>query len=419
MTGDFFYIILANLFRLYVICKFIDVFHTKKECSVILFRLAYFLFFVLTVTVYTLFHNPIYNMICNLCGIFVLSFLYHSSIKKKIILTVMIYLTNMSCDGFVYITLSNYKMGSEILEIYGILTSVIFFIVELIIERFFQEKEEFFVPTCKWLPFISIPIISGIMVLIQILDIPPHLITMIIVLAILILNVLLFYLYNSILKYYKQTLSLAMLEKQSLAYANELDLMKDAKKQNASLKHDMKHHIRMIKGFLEHKKLLDMEMYLNEIETFYYEENKQYINTGNSEIDSIINYMLFEAKNTLCNVSYKVNIPVKLHTDLMSINVILGNILENAIAAAKESQEEYLDLCINAKQGVLFIVVVNSFKGELKSHRGNLLSTKRDEKSHGIGLQNVQRIVNKNQGELNINYSKGRFEVQILWYLKN
>jgi sensor histidine kinase regulating citrate/malate metabolism len=36
---------------------------------------------------------------------------------------------------------------------------------------------------------------------------------------------------------------------------------------------------------------------------------------------------------------------------------------------------------------------------------------------HGIGLKNVKNIVAKEEGELNISYTKERFKVEVMMYL--
>lgn len=45
------------------------------------------------------------------------------------------------------------------------------------------------------------------------------------------------------------------------------------------------------------------------------------------------------------------------------------------------------------------------------------MTRKSDKISHGIGLENIRIIVNKYNGQLDINYDENVFEVDILLYL--
>ena len=38
---------------------------------------------------------------------------------------------------------------------------------------------------------------------------------------------------------------------------------------------------------------------------------------------------------------------------------------------------------------------------------------------HGIGLENVKKMVEANGGEISINYENNRFKVEVLLYLSN
>ena len=65
--------------------------------------------------------------------------------------------------------------------------------------------------------------------------------------------------------------------------------------------------------------------------------------SGNFEIDSVMNYMLYRAKEEQCNVNVKVQLP-KTVAHSFDINVILGNLLENSIEAARQTEEKRLDI---------------------------------------------------------------------------
>ena len=50
--------------------------------------------------------------------------------------------------------------------------------------------------------------------------------------------------------------------------------------------------------------------------------------------------------------------------------------------------------------------------------RGNLLTTKKDKKGHGLGLESVKKVLSKYNGVLQINCEKGGFIVEAVLYCR-
>ena len=100
------------------------------------------------------------------------------------------------------------------------------------------------------------------------------------------------------------------------------------------------------------------------------------------------------------------------------INVILGNLLENAIEAARQTEEKKLSVAIREEKGVLRIHIENSYSGILRQEGTKLLTTKKDSDLHGLGLGNVESIVRNYHGEMKIEKRDCLLSVQILLYLE-
>lgn len=413
---DLLYIIFANLFRTIVISRFMNVFYCSKKFRLPFTLISYFLYFLVTALIYLSFHNILFNILVNFSGIYFLTFLYKSSNMKRLASAAIIYLLNMACDGFIYIALSNYKVGHSVTEMYSILTSMLLFLIELIAERLFKEKESLSIPVSKWLTLLCIPLVSGIVIFFQILFLEERFKTIITVLGILLLNILLFYLYSSILEYYKEKWHKSLLEKEVAAYSNQLKIYEKTQKSYDSLKHDINHHIRMIKGYLDDHDVDSVSKYLNSISSEYF-SNNLYVNSGNKEIDSVLNYMISVAKSTLTNVTYNIRIPANMPYDALTLNVVLGNLLENAIYASQQSEEQFLKISLSLKKGLLYIDIYNSYSGKLKIKKEKFLSTKKNPELHGIGLENVKEILSRNNNTLKIDYQNNTFEAHVLYYL--
>ena len=78
--------------------------------------------------------------------------------------------------------------------------------------------------------------------------------------------------------------------------------------------------------------------------------------------------------------------------------------MENAIEAARQTEEKELFISIVFAKGVLKIVVENSFDEKYSANRkagkSSILweTTKREKERHGIGLKNVKKIVEAYHG---------------------
>lgn len=71
------------------------------------------------------------------------------------------------------------------------------------------------------------------------------------------------------------------------------------------------------------------------------------------------------------------------------INIIPGNVLENAIEAARQTEEKYLSVTIQFKKGILRIKIENSFNRSI--------SFQKDDKSRILHLETTKKDKRKNE----------------------
>ena len=64
-------------------------------------------------------------------------------------------------------------------------------------------------------------------------------------------------------------------------------------------------------------------------------ENKREVRSGNTAIDSILNYKILEAEQHTIAFDLEIQIPEQLPVSPKDMSVILGNAIDNAIEAAK------------------------------------------------------------------------------------
>ena len=122
--------------------------------------------------------------------------------------------------------------------------------------------------------------------------------------------------------------------------------------------HDYKNDIIALTQLAEEEKL-------EEIKTFLQKENKLieqkmfYIKTGNSVVDAIINTKQNIAEKQ--NIVFVVNIELPPRNIVSNIDManILGNLIDNAIEAARVEIEPFVEITIKQEKSFLIINIKN------------------------------------------------------------
>lgn len=221
-----------------------------------------------------------------------------------------------------------------------------------------------------------------------------------------------------------------LLKKENQYYESQLKNMEQSTAAWKKLRHDLKNHFIVLKGMLDLGEEEQAKIYLDD---FIQNEfgNKQEVQSGNTAIDSILNYKKLEAEKYSVMLDLDVQIPEQLavSSQAMSfhacdktvrwtvLSVILGNAIDNAIEAAKETEERRVSVILQYTKGRLLIQISNPYSGELHlGTSGEYLTKKAEKENHGFGLKSIRDVVEKSGGVMNIEAKEGRFILTILLY---
>lgn len=205
-------------------------------------------------------------------------------------------------------------------------------------------------------------------------------------------------------------------ELQFRAYQNQLQIMKDANEAYRTLHHDMKHHIVMLADFINKGENENALQYLRKI-SGYAGGHGGFIETGNTGIDSIINYMAAKVTRVSGQVFADIYIPPGLAVDNFDMSIILGNLLLNACEAMENCTRKELAIILKYGRGILLICIENTYDGILKKRDGKIITRKGDAKGHGQGLSSVRRVVRKYDGSMKVDSDENRFRVEAVLYV--
>ena len=90
---------------------------------------------------------------------------------------------------------------------------------------------------------------------------------------------------------------------------------------------------------------------------------------------------------------------------------VLGNLIDNAIEACETQEEKRIEVIIKEMKNLLIIKVINTFQNDLPF---NMSTTKSNSIFHGIGIKNIQGIVEKYNGSYEIDKKDGDVIVTVM-----
>lgn len=406
--------ILTTLFRIYLIYRFLRTLFGKSGQGRVKQLIVCGSFLSLNIGMYLLFHVMWVNIACNLAGIWLMAALYTKSIKERFFVSGFVCGITIGCDTLVTLPFIEYKDGMQISQIYSVAVVFLLLICELLAERVLHNRKSREAYCGLPLVFVPLASIALICLLFYTKNITGEGMALTGV-GLLAVNFFIFWLYNLLSDTLFRQYENEALHWKVQGYASQIDVMLDSEEKVKALRHDMKHHLGELKAMAAKGKNGEILDYIDDMEEFMGNSGET-IMSGNVEIDGVLNYMIKRARSELADVKVQVQLPEAVGHSF-DINVILGNLLENAIEAAAKTEEKRLDVKVRMKQGILRIEVENSFDGRLRQSPQGLLTTKCKSEYHGIGLKNVQKMVEKYDGSMEICGEGNTFRVSLLLYL--
>lgn len=138
-----------------------------------------------------------------------------------------------------------------------------------------------------------------------------------------------------------------------------------------------------------------------------YERVKDLSAVGNPVVDALLNQYLRSAKENQIQVLLDITIPEVLAISTLLLSVVIGNTFDNAIEACRliAPEKRMIHLQLRKQNRILFYSIENPYIDAVTQLRVG--------KHHGYGLKNVERAVNQNNGNFQLEKVDGNFIVQI------
>lgn len=412
---------IAQVFLVFALHRFMNVFFEKRRTSFFVYALSYLLYLTGTVSVFFALKIPLANLFCNILTIFIITLNFESPLKRKIAAVCFIYsfmfITDIflaSLSGVLFVSPVNETENSAVFGYIAL--GLLIYLESIFAQNLKNIRKNSPVSALYWFSSFAIPLCS-IYIAIPILGNrnTSHTVLASSIAVVFLINVLTFYLHDSLSAAYADKLKSELYEKEREYYYSQCELMRESEEDLNSFKHDIKNNLSVLSSFVRQNQCEEAAEYLHRL-IGEVSDSACYSNTGNTAFDSIINYKLRNVKENKVDLQVSIIVPSDLKIDVSDTVAILGNLLDNAVDAVIKTESGRIYLNVRYSKGRIFIYIENTYDGRMNCKNGDILSTKSGRR-HGYGLKNIRKTLEKYNGCMDIEYTDTVFSVDILMYV--
>lgn len=407
-------VLIVNVLRTLLLKKVMDVFLSVDDIEEKLLKIGLGIYCLLTTTMYSIFGVSALYEICNCLGIIGLTCFYHELWKTRLWVSLVLFSLEMANSLIVLFVFGNIAKFQQP-AIQALLVLICTTIISHI--SYPPEAKEIAFDRKQTVLLLVIPAMSVIVLSVLMLGELEKMFAILISGCMLIINISVFYLYNILTENYIHLRDHDIYKQQTYAYQNQLEVIMESQNRVRALRHDMKNHILALQILVQRKEVEETNKYLDSMKNFM-TNPEEYVKTGNDVVDSLLNYKIQKANEVLNVVETKISIPEQLRLRSFDLNVLLGNLLDNAIDASMQTEDKKLKITIKLDKGILFLNICNSCQMIADEKKNFWETTKEDKANHGIGLKNVRRIVEKYHGDITFFYENNIIQTDVMMYVK-
>ena len=415
--ADIIVAIFAEFARLVVIRNYAGIFWKKKESKLLIIA-CYAASYILTTVAYLLLHNMLINLAVTFAGILLISFAYDSKVIRRIIGSAIILAISVALDLFSAVILmdrptsANYDLVSSFISVF------LFFLSSIIAVGIFKNRKED-LPSTEWWYVLIITIGSTCVIFVLANDHVVSRTTVIwICIVLFVFNYIIYNLFTSIEEKHEYEREVLALKSQMNIFENQIAESIKRDEVVRMLRHDMKHHANELYHLADKSDNQAVKEYVIRMgEQIHLADPK--VNCGVPAIDGVLGYMILQAESKGIEVHTHVVVPDSMQLSSYDMNILLGNLMQNSIDAARQCKDKHIDVLIRYERSCIFIKISNPYTGKLKLKDGEYQSTKKNDKDHGLGIKSAKNIVERYDGSIYFTEEEGNFVVKVVLMVGN
>ncbi len=410
-TYRFIFILIMEVIRIIITRRFVLCFLESDENKTK--KIVSYVFSVLITTLsYAFFNLSWLNLLSTVIGLSAIAISYRGSIKRKIIFVIYVLAVSCIIDLLVFALLNKTFDLENYSEPASILSLIILLMVQMLTGRMFKNYTRF--ENKHWWKYIISLAFCVATSLILFTDRTISIVSLEAVCGtFLFINLIMVYLLDDLIKKSQNEMNTLILKNQINLYEKEISLQNENAMIIRGIRHEMKRHFSEIYRLAGNGKIDEIRDYIRDFEKEL-EETSSISDCGNAGLDTVLNYMLEKAVKKNIDLNLKIAVPEDIELSIYDMNIIIGNLLENAIEACEKIDFPKIDLLISFGKDSLFIEVGNTWNGKVMIKDGCPVTTKSPKEEHGFGIKNIKKVLEKYQHTFDIEALPERFTVKIL-----
>ncbi len=300
-----------------------------------------------------------------------------------------------------------YTYDFFVMIVLTVLSKMLFLLLAVISARVFQKHKHPGEEPQFMVLFFSLPILSTVLAIVVIyigantaMTGTTSLMMFLVVSALLVVNLLFMVLYNSMQQANENYLSLQLSIQKEQADTEHYRTMQEQYERQQTLIHDIKNHLHTIGSMAHDVNAIEIEAYITSIEGTTFPKQ-----SGRLCDNSTLNTILLRAAEECVTNGIDIHIDIRegctSFMDAPSITSLYGNLLSNAIEAAKISKNKTIEVTAwhdNNHSGVVISIINSCDIIPPVDVNGNLITTKKNKRIHGVGTKSIARTVAKYNG---------------------
>ncbi|MCM1044126.1 MAG: GHKL domain-containing protein [Candidatus Gastranaerophilales bacterium] len=379
-------------------CKiFCDVFLQKKDDSGKWKSLLYFgmlLAGFMAIALFS-FHSYIWKALATIIVISVVTYLQYKGNWLQIIFLSIGYYGLLVCIDRIMI------LVFPVTIVVALLSKAVLFLLIILFSKTLKPKGSLNLITNKeWLHFLFFPMITVICMTAFAVEGGSGYALLIVSFALIFSNYLVFYMIRDVVAQEKEIQEMLVSQERIRNQLNMHRQIESVYEEQRKKAHEFKNSMNCLHGLLKTKNYREAEAYIEKINHNWIEEI-DYINTNHAVINSVLNQKIKYAKKKGIPILFVVNNLENVRMADTDLVTLLSNLLDNAIEACEKiaTGSKVIKMRFVDENGKVVISVRNPVAEPLKYQGDTLVTSKKEEAVHGIGLVNIQNVVSKYGGE--------------------
>jgi len=374
-----------------------------------------------------------FHMLYSAVIIFSITFIFKATLKQRLfypVIIISVEYASVITAGLLFGVFYNMTIFEYMDHVhtpfyfYGeILAKVLFFIYIRILHRLHVMNDKM-LPLRHWLLIMLVPVMSvaicfGLAVASTNYTISRPIAPFLIMTGILGTNMLFFFMYDELVAQSKKFIENERAKNSMASDIRQYNSIIAQSKEYAQLFHDVRKHRETVRDLVAAG---DIESAINYIDKLLSTRISLYdtsITRHNPAVDMLLRRKITEAINNKITVNCDYEAESAIPIDDVSLCLIFGNALENAIEACQKISDDgnkRIEVHVLYKDGRLVIRISNTSE-PVNIIDNSCVTTKRNKLLHGYGLNNIKKIVEEKGGNSVIQYENGMFIMSIMFLL--